>query len=1351
MAVEFVSFSTTTSGSMATQPGDLVIAFVTRTTPSVPTAWTSLGTANYYDGSTLHSDLAYQVATGTSVTKGSWGYGSVSAYFAVYRGVHQTDPVRGFRINSGSSGSSGILPIGLPTGRLSTSVVAAGLHHPNLNTGYTPPSPWTTRRLYRPLLVMDAMTSLSSWVSSVDVSVNGTYSSGAYFSVEIAEALIEKSTAGAVSLAIDTPGGTLAKAAPVVSAGRGELENVPMNGTFETDLSGWYWSFFGEALSEVSRDTTVKRTGTASMRVEARRDLVGSDGVFDSGEVWYQVMSSAAHVDGARYRATAWVYLDDSCDQVSLSEYFGSTIPGATTTVKGEWTQLVIEGVSVRDPFDLVVRGDGINAVFWVDDVKVERVLESLDVALTADGEVVRSEGEIKPTDGQVALPPFAIGAGASKHGAVAEDLPLSLALTGTTIKETGVDGPLPLDLPVAGVPRKSVTRDGSMGLRLSLSGQASRVEENLTGLLTRLVAYTPNGDRLGPLPGFQSWNVTIPYGTDLGAFDGEYPWQAPRSDVISEPIEVALEVHDGERFVEQWDCRWLVLNHGWDENDPTVPINASGVSMGVHLAKTTIKDGPTDGWTVGERRFTTATAGRYMTTLCAEAKARGALAGVDISTFNADTDSAGTPWSQVISMGFTIGTPLSQVVEALVQQGMMEVRWSGRKLLLFDAESSSIDRTLAASPVALTAGRDLKSAPVQSTIADVATTALVRGDEGLTVEVSNPEAVSPWGRWETTLDQSGVSADGLEDAGRNVVASTAVGRSQHTNALNFVGARHLPLLGYQPGDWVISAPGPSSEARDRYRLRQITLSMDSDGIVGGSAVLNDIIVEADVRLKRRLDGVQGGASNAGPMPRPAQGDNTTPAAPTNLAATTTVYVEEKQQRAQVALTWQDPTVNTDGTPLDDLNMIQVWAKPARPGTSWRFLTAAPAGQQQVTFGPLEVAETYSFRLTAIDFTGHTSPNSNTVTLTMARDVTGPPQPAAPTTGSRNGVVEVSHNGKTNLGGEQPIDFSHFEVYAHTSSSFSATTTYRVGTIAADASSLALTNWPYNRSIYARVVAVDISGNRSTLSPVSAPAYNDQVGGGDIADNSVGPGQVNVPALDSAGNLRVNQLDGKTINGITINGGLFRSTNTSQRVEIGDTGPNDPVDEIRMFNGGRVASIRNPSDMIGALRINAADTVWNLYRESDGHPVMQSSGRGMLKWLTSANGLQARTANDAGFAPMSASAFNVSSERAFKNDITPAGLDATAAVKATRAKRWKWNWNADTDDAPPKTELGLIADELPEEVRAEDGYSVTAVVALLWDALREANERIEVLERGHLEPDRALDADPMRVNTEDAT
>jgi hypothetical protein len=39
-------------------------------------------------------------------------------------------------------------------------------------------------------------------------------------------------------------------------------------------------------------------------------------------------------------------------------------------------------------------------------------------------------------------------------------------------------------------------------------------------------------------------------------------------------------------------------------------------------------------------------------------------------------------------------------------------------------------------------------------------------------------------------------------------------------------------------------------------------------------------------------------------------------------------------------------------------------------------------------------------------------------------------------------------------------------------------------------------------------------------------------------------------------------------------------------IEIGDTGANDPVDEVRMWVGGSVASMRNPSDLPGVIRFS---------------------------------------------------------------------------------------------------------------------------------------------------------------------
>lgn len=71
-----------------------------------------------------------------------------------------------------------------------------------------------------------------------------------------------------------------------------------------------------------------------------------------------------------------------------------------------------------------------------------------------------------------------------------------------------------------------------------------------------------------------------------------------------------------------------------------------------------------------------------------------------------------------------------------------------------------------------------------------------------------------------------------------------------------------------------------------------------------------------------------------------------------------------------------------------------------------------------------------------------------------------------------------------------------------------------------------------------------------------------------------------------------------TNTGISIYRGEFRAetfftagyvTGGRSYIALGNTGTNDPADELRMFMDGRVASIRNPSDSPGALRISTND------------------------------------------------------------------------------------------------------------------------------------------------------------------
>lgn len=1053
-------------------------------------------------------------------------------------------------------------------------------------------------------------------------------------------------------------------------------------------------------------------------------DTTGTSWVLTSAHGYPNATVSPLAGTTAVAGATNNIYVGDT--RSGVSSWAGGS---AMLVPERNWTSVSVELVAIDERQTASTESIGTLTIAGANEKTVDRS-GAAGLSMSATGSVVRSEGPIKPTTGATSLGPLAVSGGVVSDRSTSSTVGLTLGLTtGGTVKAGKTAGSSPLPLPVAGAVKKTVTRAGALALSLLIGGDVRRVEDNLTGLLTRLVAYKPNGESLGPLPGSQSWDVTIPYGADHGAISLNYPRIGPRSDLLKQPVELALEVHDGQKFVEPMDCRWLTLNASYDELDPNTVFDISGVSMGVRLDKTVVFDGPTDGGTVGERRFTSATVGRIMTTLIGEAVARGALQGVDVSSFSLTTDSAGNPWSLVYSIGFTVGLPLSKVVEALIQQGMMEMRWQGRKLLLFDVETSSVDRSLPlmGPPVTLRVGRDLKSAEVRSTIAETASVAIVRGDGGVSVEVGDPALVSPWGRWETVLDQGGVDTlDALEESGSQVLSMVGVGRSEHTHALNFIGAQFLPFRSYRPGDWVNSIVNDSASLA-RYRVRQLTLSYGTDGIVSGSVILNDLLLEADVKIKRRMDGVQGGATNNAPRPKPIDGDKTVPNPPTNLAATTSVYMDGKRPLAQVKLTWTNPTKNTDNSNLDDLQFIQLWAKPSRVGTTWRLLTTAKAGEQVVTYEPLEVAQTYSFRATAIDFTGHVSEDSNTVTIAMASDTTAPPTPAAPTTQSRNGIVEISFNGQDAVGQSMPIDFSHVEVYAGGTAAFVPSTATLQGTIDNGKSVLTLAKWPYSQMIYAKLIAVDVSGNKSAISAASGGTVNSPVGSGDLGSNSVGSDALNVPAIDSSGNLRVNQLDGKTINGVTINGGSFATTaGTTGSIVIGAFGVSDSVDEIQFWNNGTKATLRKASGTYNTLRASFYGGVLDIIPAGISNG---SSGRLILSTGT----IESRDYSTGTFQSFTGSAFVVSSKLRVKKDVEKQTFDTDDVLGKNGAHRWKRKIVDDDgkeqktpEDAP--TEIGLIADYLPDELRVGEGYSVTAVVAFLWDALKESNERIARLE-----------------------
>ena len=180
-----------------------------------------------------------------------------------------------------------------------------------------------------------------------------------------------------------------------------------------------------------------------------------------------------------------------------------------------------------------------------------------------------------------------------------------------------------------------------------------------------RLMAYEPNGDLLGPLPTPQGMSASIVYG-DLGSINLTYSRKASGTEWLDGPCEVAIHVRTDAGWVEADDARFVMLADDSDEVADTEAPKYVGNSYGWLLSKALVDDGPTEQMKEGKRHLGAVSAGSIMTTLAAEAQARGVMAGADFSSFSATHDSNGTAWTNTVDVGYEVGLDLASVLRNL-------------------------------------------------------------------------------------------------------------------------------------------------------------------------------------------------------------------------------------------------------------------------------------------------------------------------------------------------------------------------------------------------------------------------------------------------------------------------------------------------------------------------------------------------------------------------------------------------------------------------------------------------------------------------------------------------------------
>lgn len=551
--------------------------------------------------------------------------------------------------------------------------------------------------------------------------------------------------------------------------------------------------------------------------------------------------------------------------------------------------------------------------------------------------------------------------------------------------------------------------------------------------LHARLVAYRPFGARIGVLAEPVSFSASMLHDDD-GAISIEYSMLSGDAQAfdreLTDGLEVAVEVSDGSGFKEPDNARFVITGRSGKTDDRTKTITYSGQSIGWLLSKAENNDAShliADGDNKGKRPFYSSNPGTILKTLLDENRQRGGVATGLTLGFDTAKDSAGSNWAKKYTLYYSLGTDLQTILDALVNGGGCDWRTSGRTLKLWNADSTALSRDLSKS-VVLQLARDISEAPFEESIADLASTILVEGDNNLLFRMDNPAAPTPWGKWESYSSQGGVSdKDTAQAFMRSTLDDAARVRGQYTRDLVTVNVDNLPLIDYHAGDWITA---PTVAHGEKVRVQEIDLSMRQNEGLSCSIALNDIKYDASVRQAKKIKGITGGAALAGSESGTTVStdhDHRVPKAPQGLIVQTDAYIgSDGFAHGLATAMWSAVTEATNNTAIEISNYAIEWRKHV-DGAPWH--SAGTTDKTQLGFGGLDCGSQIEVRVRAVPtYSDKLGEWSSVVVATVESDTTPCSVPSKPVLSSELGVVTVHWDGKTSTGARMEPDFDHIEV-----------------------------------------------------------------------------------------------------------------------------------------------------------------------------------------------------------------------------------------------------------------------------------------------------------------------------------
>lgn len=551
--------------------------------------------------------------------------------------------------------------------------------------------------------------------------------------------------------------------------------------------------------------------------------------------------------------------------------------------------------------------------------------------------------------------------------------------------------------------------------------------------LHARLVAYRPFGARIGVLAEPVSFSASMLHNDD-GAISIEYSLLSGDAQAfdreLTDGLEVAVEVSDGTGYREPDNARFVITGRSGKTDDRTRTVTYSGQSISWLLSKAENNDSShllTDGDNKGKRPFYSSNPGVILKTLLDENKQRGGVAtGLSLG-FDTAKDAGGAAWARKYTLYYSLGTDLQTILSSLVNGGGCDWRTTGRTLKMWNADSTALSRDLSKS-IVLQLARDISEAPFEESIADLASTILVEGDNNLLFRMDNPAAPTPWGKWESYSSQGGVSdKDTAQAFMQSTLADAARVRGQYTRDLIVSDVDNLPLVDFHAGDWITA---PTVSHGEKVRVQEIDLSMRQNEVLSCSIALNDIKYDASVRQAKKIKGITGGAALAGSeggTTASSDRDHRVPKAPLGLIVQTDAYIgSDGYAHGLATAMWSAVTEATNNTAIEISNYAVEWRKHV-DGAPWH--SAGTTDKTQLGFGGLDCGTQIEVRVRAVPtYSDQLGEWSSVFVATVESDTTPCSVPSKPVLSSELGVVTIHWDGRTAAGASMEPDFDHIEV-----------------------------------------------------------------------------------------------------------------------------------------------------------------------------------------------------------------------------------------------------------------------------------------------------------------------------------